>query len=95
MTDNDLKSLEKNRAIIRNKRKIASARQNGQIFLQIQKEFGSFDPYVWSFVNGRPKINKWAKWGDVPCLSKDLKERGMTRLSALKSSTHIRKLLVW
>lgn len=85
LTDDELKALEKNREIIRNKRKIAAARQNGRIFLQIQKEFGSFDAYVWSFVNGKQKINKWTKWSDVPCLSKeseslskDLKNRGMT-----------------
>jgi DNA-3-methyladenine glycosylase I len=85
LTDDELKTLEKNRGIIRNKKKIAAARQNGRVFLQIQKEFGSFDAYVWPFVNKKPKINRWTKWSDVPCvskesesLSKDLKKRGMS-----------------
>lgn len=85
MTDQELKTLEKNRDIIRNKKKIAAARQNAQVFLCIQKEFGSFDAYVWPFVGGKPKINHWKGWSDVPCLSEesqtlshDLKKRGMT-----------------
>jgi len=71
--------------IIRNRLKIYAARQNAQVFLEIQKEFGSFDQYVWSFVGGKPIINRRHCLKDVPvstvesdALSKDLKKRGMT-----------------
>lgn len=69
--------------IVRNKLKVNSVVTNAHAFLAIQKEFGSFDAYIWSFVNGKPIINKWKKMADVPvstdisdALSKDLKKRG-------------------
>ena len=84
MTDEELEQLCVSDAIIRNRRKIASVRTNAQAFLKIQKEFGSFDNYVWGFVNHKPIIGHWEKLSDVPCqsdmsiaLSKDLKKRGM------------------
>ena len=62
-----------------------SARQNARVFLEIQQEFGSFDRYVWQFIEGQPKINRPQSLQDVPvqtkesdALSKDLKKRGMT-----------------
>lgn len=70
--------------IIRNRLKIEGAIMNAKIFLEIQKEFGSFDKYVWSFVGGKPKVNKWKTLGQLPstskesdALSRDLKKRGM------------------
>ncbi len=76
-------ALLKNPGIIRNRLKIDSAVTNARAFLALQKEFGSFDRYVWSFVGGRPKINRWARMSRVPAtsaesdaLSKDLKKRG-------------------
>lgn len=82
--DSELDVLLQNKGIIRNRLKIYSVRQNAQIFLQIQQEFGSFDSYVWTFVNGKPFINHWKRLADVPVttvesdtLSKDLKKRGM------------------
>lgn len=84
MSDDELESLRNNERIIRNKLKIYSARQNAQVFLEIQKEFGSFDVYVWGFVDNKPIVNRWKKFEDVPvttpesdALSKDLKKRGM------------------
>ena len=84
MTDTELQALQKNSGIIRNRLKIAAARRNAEAFLYIQKEFGSFDRYVWSFVKGKPIVNHWKQWKDVPtstveseALSKDLKKRGM------------------
>ncbi len=75
--------LLKNEGIIRNRLKIASAVQNANAFLKIQKEFGSFDSYIWSFVDGKPIINKWKSLTEVPAktpvsdaMSKDLKKRG-------------------
>ncbi len=85
MTDGELESLCKDERIIRNRLKIFAARQNAQVFLQIQKEFGSFDTYLWNFVGGKPIRNKWRNLKEIPAtspesiaLSKDLKKRGMT-----------------
>lgn len=84
MTDEDLESLTSNHSIIRNRRKIFSARQNARVFLKIQEEFDSFDHYVWRFVDNKPIINHWKLPKEVPsqtsesdALSKDLKKRGM------------------
>lgn len=84
MSDEDLLKLCKDDSIIRNRLKIFAARQNAQIFLQIQNEFGSFDAYLWRFVGGRPIQNHWQDFKEVPvitpesdALSKDLKKRGM------------------
>lgn len=69
--------------IIRNKLKVRSAVTNAQHFLEIQKEFGSFDTYIWSFVDGKPIINHWKNLKEAPAttkesdaLAKDLKKRG-------------------
>lgn len=69
--------------IIRNRLKIASAVANAKAFLKVQKEFGSFDTYVWDFVGGEPIDGKRKSLGDVPAktevsdaLSKDLRKRG-------------------
>lgn len=85
MTDNGLNALLQNEGIIRNRLKIYAARQNAQVFLQIQKEFGSFDRYVWNFVHGKPIVKRRKRLKDIPtsisesdALSKDLKKRGMT-----------------
>ncbi len=84
MTDQDLTKLCEDASIIRNRLKIFSARQNAQAFLQIQKEFGSFDAYLWGFVKGMPIQNHWQSFAETPvtssesdALSKDLKKRGM------------------
>lgn len=85
MTDTELEALRENPEIIRNRLKIYATRRNAIIFLQIIKEFGSFDSYLWQFVNNKPIINKWQHLGEAPAsspqsdaLSKDLKKRGMT-----------------
>ena len=69
--------------IIRNRLKIEAAVTNAQAFLTVQKECGSFDRYVWRFVGGKPRINRWKTLSQVPAiatesdvLSKDLKKRG-------------------
>jgi DNA-3-methyladenine glycosylase I len=68
--------------IVRNKLKIRSTVQNAKAFLKVQEEFGSFDAYLWGFVDGKPIINHW-KTGQLPAktaisdaMSKDLKKRG-------------------
>lgn len=75
--------LLKNPGIIRNRLKIDSAVTNAQAFLAVQEEFGSFDRYVWQFVGGKPKVNRWTRMSQVPAtspesetLAKDLKKRG-------------------
>lgn len=85
MTDGELEELCKNPEIVRNRLKIYSARRNAIIFLKIQKEFGSFSDYVWKFVQGKPILNHWKRFEDIPttsaeseALSKDLQKRGMT-----------------
>lgn len=72
-----------NPGIVRNRLKIASAVRNARAFLQIQKEYGTFDRYVWQFVGGRPKVNLRNARSPVPsrtpesdAMSKDLKKRG-------------------
>lgn len=85
MSDEELESLRHNPEIIRNRLKIYAARQNAKAYLQIQKEFGSFDRYLWEYVDEKSIINHWAQLEDFPnrtslsdALSKDLKKRGMT-----------------
>ncbi len=76
-------SLLRNPGIIRNRLKIASAVKNAKAFLDLQKEFGSFDTYIWQFVEGTPRVNAWRAGQRVPArtsesdaMSKDLKKRG-------------------
>ena len=75
--------LMENAGIIRNRRKIEAAAQNARAFLVIQEEFGSFDAYVWQFVDGKPLVNAWKTINEIPArtmqseiLSKELKKRG-------------------
>ena len=78
-----VKQLLANPGIVRNRLKIAAAIQNANAFLAVQKEFGSFDAYIWQFVGGRPKTNAWRSLKAIPThtpqsdmMSKDLKRRG-------------------
>jgi len=52
--------------IVRNRRKIEAAIGNAKLFLQVQEEFGSFDSYIWSFVEGEPIVNRWRKPSEIP-----------------------------
>ncbi len=83
--DAKIAELLANPGIVRNRLKIAAAVKNANAFLAIQKEFGSFDRYIWSFVDGKPQQNSWKALSDVPAktpesdaMSKDLKRRGFT-----------------
>lgn len=78
-----VKTLLKNEGIIRNRLKIESTITNARAFLAVQKEFGSFDRYVWRFVGGKPIVNRRASMKEIPArtpesdaLSADLKQRG-------------------
>ncbi len=85
MSDEELETLRDNPAIIRNRLKINAARQNAKVFLEIQKEHGTFAKYLWGFVEGKPILNHHQQMKEIPtntwlsdALSKDLKKRGMT-----------------
>lgn len=78
-----INSLMKDEGIIRNKLKIQAAVTNAKAFIQIRKEFGTFDKYIWSFVNYKPIINKFKSLEELPArtelsdkISDDLKKRG-------------------
>jgi DNA-3-methyladenine glycosylase I len=75
--------LLKNDGIVRNKLKIESAITNAQAFLKVKDEFGTFDKYIWKFVNAKTKLNSWKTLKEIPAftkesdaMSKDLKMRG-------------------
>jgi DNA-3-methyladenine glycosylase I len=77
--------LMANEGIVRNALKVEASVRNARAFLDIQKEFGSFDAYIWRFVGGSPKQTRRSGMGDVPvstdesdAMSKDLKKRGFT-----------------
>lgn len=76
-------SLLTNDGIVRNRLKIESTIDNAKAFLKVQREFGSFDRYIWGFVGGEPIVNNWRSLKDVPAstpdsdaMSKDLRKRG-------------------
>ncbi|OGS81720.1 MAG: DNA-3-methyladenine glycosylase [Gallionellales bacterium GWA2_59_43] len=80
---NQIESLLQNPGIVRNRLKVQSAVVNAQNFLEVQNEFGSFDEFIWRFVDGRPKQNAWRSLAEVPAstaesdaMSKELKRRG-------------------
>lgn len=82
-SDKKINQLLKNENIIRNRLKIESAIKNAKAFLKVQKEFGSFDKYIWQFVNGKPIVNKHKTLKTIPAktkvsmaMSKDLLKRG-------------------
>ena len=76
-------ALLTNAGIVRNRLKIASAVSNARAFLAVQPAFGSFDEYIWRFVDGQPRVNHWRQMAEVPAatpestaMSKDMKSRG-------------------
>lgn len=82
-TPNKIESLLQDAGIVRNRLKVQSAVINAQKFLEVQSEFGSFDKFIWQFVDGKPRQNKWRSMAEVPAytaesdaMSKELKRRG-------------------
>ncbi len=78
-----IERLLENPGIVRNRLKVASAVTNAKAFLAVQREFGTFDRYVWAFVGGKPRVNAWRSLREVPArtaesdaLSRDLSKRG-------------------
>ena len=70
----DIESLMQNSDIIRNRLKINSAISGAKAFLEIQKKYGSFDSYIWSFVQGRPKVNKIKNIGEISVFTNEAEE---------------------
>jgi DNA-3-methyladenine glycosylase I len=82
-TQRDVERLLKNAGIIRNRLKIEATINNAKRFIQVQNEFGSFDVYIWRFVDGKPLKNEWRSMKEIPArtplsdaVSKDLLKRG-------------------
>ena len=82
--------------LIRNRRKIGAAVENARHFLAVQDEFGSFNAYIWRFVDGKPIVNEWRTLADLPAtsresdaLSKDLKSRGFKFIGSIVIYAHM------
>ncbi len=94
--DAKIEELMQNAGIIRNRRKIEASINNAKRFLEIQKEFGSFDNYIWSFVDNKAVKNHWNDITEVPAtselsdkVSKDLKNRGFKFLGSTIVYAHL------
>jgi DNA-3-methyladenine glycosylase I len=94
--ESKLEELLNNPGIIRNRKKIEASINNAQRFLEIQAEFGSFDTYIWKFVDGKPVVNKWKKISELPANSKlsdkisaDLKKRGFKFIGSTIIYSHL------
>lgn len=94
--ENKINELLQNSGIIRNRRKIEASINNARQFLKVQKEFGSFDNYIWSFVDYKPVVNCWENIHQLPArselsdrVSKDLKSRGFKFLGSTIIYAHL------
>lgn len=94
-----VEELLQDASIIRNRAKIEATINNAQRFIEIQKEFGTFDKYIWQFVGGTPKVNHWKSIKDVPvttpesdALSKDLKKRGFKFVGSTTIYAHMQAI---
>jgi DNA-3-methyladenine glycosylase I len=97
--DAKVAELLANASIIRNRKKIESSISNAKLFLEVQKEFGSFDNYIWSFVDHKPVINSWKMLSEIPAktelsdrISKDLKKRGFSFVGSTIIYAHIQAI---
>ncbi|MBT3786103.1 DNA-3-methyladenine glycosylase I [bacterium] len=96
MTEQELEQALLDPGIIRNRKKVYSVRQNAIVFLDIQKEFGSFNEYIWSFVGGKQIKNSWKTLSEIPAtskesdaLAKDLKKRKMSFVGSTVTYAHL------
>jgi len=94
--DIKIEELMKYEGIIRNERKIRASVNNAQRFIEIQKEFGSFNKYIWKFVDYKPIVNTWKNESDIPAktklsemISKDLKTRGFEFIGPVIIYSHL------
>lgn len=95
-TEAKLEKLLLNPAIVRNRLKVFAAVNNAKCFIEVQKEFGSFDQYIWSFVKHKPIVNKWKSLKEIPAtspesdaLSKDLIKRGFKFVGSTVMYAHM------
>lgn len=95
-SEKKIEELMQNAGIIRNHRKIEASINNAKIFLEIQKEFGSFCNYLWGFVNGKPVVNHWTEVSQIPAktelsdrISKDMKKRDLKFLGSIIIYSHL------
>ena len=95
-TDARLAKLLENPGIVRNRLKVAAARSNARLYLEVQEEFGSFDEFIWGFVDGETKQNRWRKLADIPAttaesdaLAKELKRRGFKFVGSTVCYAHM------
>lgn len=94
--EDKIATLVQNKSIIRNKRKISACINNAQRFLEIQKEFGSFDTYIWGFVDYKPIVNAFTTSKELPAktplsdaISADLKKRGFSFVGSTVVYAHM------
>ncbi|UCE07150.1 MAG: DNA-3-methyladenine glycosylase I [bacterium] len=94
-----IEQLLNNAGIIRNRKKIESSINNAKRFLEVQQEFGSFDNYIWSFVDHKPVVNSWKTLAEIPAttelsdqISKDLKKRGFSFVGSTIIYAHIQAI---
>ena len=95
-TDNDTMRLMADAGIIRNQQKITASIANARAFLRVQEKYGSFDSYIWGFVDGSPVINAFSDLRDLPArtalsdvISKDLKQRGFAFVGSTVVYAHM------
>jgi len=91
-----LEKILQNPDIVRNRLKVYATVNNAKQFLKVQREFGSFDAYIWSFVNHKPIVNKWKSLKEIPAttkesdaLSKDLIKRGFKFVGSTVMYAHM------
>jgi len=91
-----IEELMQNAGIIRNRRKIEASVNNAKLFIDLQKEFGSFCYYLWGFMDGKPLVNKWTEVSQIPAktelsdnISKDMKKRGFKFLGSIILYSHL------
>ena len=94
-----VEDLLQDASIIRNRLKIEATINNAKRFIEVQKEFGSFDKYIWQFVGGSPIVNQWKSMKEVPVttresdqLSKDLKKRGFKFVGSTTMYAHMQAI---
>jgi DNA-3-methyladenine glycosylase I len=95
-TARDVARLLDDPGIIRNRAKVKSSINNARRFLEVQKEFGSFDAYLWKWTGGKPLVNQWSSQKQVPpktelsdAISKDLKARGFSFVGSTIIYSHL------
>ncbi len=98
-SEKKIEKLLQNPGIIRNKLKVRSAVSNAKAFIEIQKEFGGFDKYIWGFVDNKPITNRWKTMEELPAtskesdaLSKDLKKRGFKFVGSTIMYAHMQAI---